>query len=70
MTNLKPKSKPFSVALVLLLINFYRRYLWALFPSKCRYTPTCSEYTYQQVQKLGTIKGLSLGFKRILSCHG
>ena len=35
----------------------------------CRFNPTCSTYTYQAVLKYGTIKGLFLGFKRILRCH-
>ena len=35
----------------------------------CRFTPTCSEYTYQAVEKYGAVKGLWLGFKRIIRCH-
>lgn len=35
----------------------------------CRFTPTCSEYTYQAVKKYATGRGLWLGFKRILRCH-
>lgn len=35
----------------------------------CRYTPTCSEYTYQAVKKFGTIKGLLKGLWRILRCN-
>jgi len=35
----------------------------------CRFRPTCSEYTYQAVEKYGTIKGLFLGLKRIIRCH-
>ncbi|MDO8497389.1 MAG: membrane protein insertion efficiency factor YidD [bacterium] len=35
----------------------------------CRFSPTCSEYTYQAVEKYGSAKGLWLGLKRILRCH-
>ena len=35
----------------------------------CKFYPTCSEYTYQAVEKYGTMKGLFLGFKRIIRCH-
>jgi hypothetical protein len=35
----------------------------------CRFTPTCSEYTYQAVEKYGAAKGLFLGLKRIIRCH-
>lgn len=35
----------------------------------CRFTPTCSEYTYQAIEKYGTINGIILGLKRIIRCH-
>lgn len=35
----------------------------------CRFNPTCSEYTYQAVEKYGVIKGIFLGLKRIIRCH-
>lgn len=35
----------------------------------CRFTPTCSEYTYQAVNKYGSFGGLWRGLKRILRCH-
>ena len=34
----------------------------------CRFKPTCSEYTYEAVEKYGVIKGLWLGLKRFLRC--
>lgn len=35
----------------------------------CRFTPTCSEYTRQAIEKYGTIRGTYMGFKRILRCR-
>ena len=35
----------------------------------CRFYPTCSEYTKQAIIEYGSIKGLYLGFKRILRCR-
>ena len=35
----------------------------------CRFRPTCSEYTYQAVERFGVIKGIFLGSKRVLRCH-
>lgn len=62
---------------LLVLIRFYRRFLsfdtgllrW-LFPSirTCRFSPTCSEYTYQQITNHGTITGLARGLRQILNC--
>jgi len=36
---------------------------------QCRFYPTCSEYTYQAVEKYGVGKGVRLGIKRISLCH-
>lgn len=38
-------------------------------PYGCRFTPTCSEYAYQAIEKHGIIKGGWLGIKRIFRCH-
>lgn len=62
---------------VLLLIDIYRQFLSFdhgllsfLAPGgACKYSPTCSMYTRQMVEKYGAIKGLKLGGKQILSCH-
>ncbi len=35
----------------------------------CRFSPTCSNYMYEAVEKYGVIKGLYLGVRRILRCH-
>jgi len=41
-----------------------------LFPyGFCRFHPTCSEYTYQAIDKYGVIKGVYLGTFRILRCN-
>ncbi len=35
----------------------------------CKFTPTCSEYSYQAVEKHGLIKGVWLGTRRLFRCH-
>lgn len=40
-----------------------------LVPTHCIFTPTCSEYTMEAVQKYGVVKGLWLGIKRLIRCR-
>ena len=54
--------------LVVATIKFYRR-LPLPTHAACRFTPTCSAYTLQAVQKYGSIKGLWLGLKRVVRCN-
>ena len=35
----------------------------------CKFSPHCSEYTYQAIEKLGIIKGLRKGLGRIIRCN-
>lgn len=53
----------------ILLIRVYQRGISPLFPSTCRYEPTCSHYSVEALQKHGLWKGSILSIKRIGSCH-
>ncbi len=55
--------------LILALIRFYQRYISPGLPPSCRFYPTCSQYTYQAVERYGVVKGGWLGIKRILRCQ-
>ena len=50
------------------LIRCYRA-VFAWLPSSCRYYPTCSHYTEQEIQKYGLLRGSWMGAKRISRCH-
>lgn len=55
------------------IIKFYKKFicppLEKLFGGGCRFTPTCSEYTIQALERFGTLKGLRLGFERFVRCN-
>ncbi len=51
------------------MVRFYQIILSPLMPAACRYSPTCSQYTIEALQKHGLFYGGFLGLKRILSCH-
>ena len=55
--------------LFIFLIRIYKLVISPMFPARCRYTPTCSEYGLQAIQKYGPFKGGWLTLKRIGSCH-
>jgi uncharacterized protein len=54
---------------VLFLIKLYRKYISPLSPPTCKYTPTCSMYAIQAIEKYGLLKGGTMAFFRILRCH-
>lgn len=49
------------------LLKIYKKYISRGY--NCRFVPSCSEYTYEAVDKYGTIKGLWLGLKRVVRCN-
>jgi len=55
--------------ILLLLIRVYKMTLSPLLGRHCRFLPTCSEYTYEAVERFGAGKGAYLGLRRILKCH-
>lgn len=62
-------DRSFMAKLFLLLVNFYRYAISPLFPSRCRYYPTCSSYAKEAIIKYGAWTGGKLAIKRILRCH-
>ena len=54
---------------LLRVIRFYQRAVSPLFPPRCRYIPTCSEYALEAVEKYGALKGGWLALRRISKCH-
>lgn len=51
------------------LVRGYKRFISPLLPPTCRFTPTCSEYALEAIQKYGALRGGWMALKRILRCH-
>ncbi len=51
------------------LIRFYQLAISPWTPPSCRYTPTCSRYGLEAVERHGALKGGWLAVRRILRCH-
>jgi hypothetical protein len=50
-------------------IRLYQRLLSPLVGARCRFYPSCSEYSARAILAHGPFRGLYLGFRRILRCH-
>ena len=51
------------------MIRSYQVTLSPLLPSSCRYTPSCSRYAYEAIERYGALRGMWMGTRRILRCH-
>ncbi len=54
---------------VLGLIRLYHTVLSPYWPGTCRYTPTCSHYAREAVERLGPWRGSLLALRRLLRCR-
>ena len=61
--------KNFFSLIFIFPIKIYQILISPLLGPSCRFTPTCSQYTIEAIQKYGPFKGGWLGFRRILRCH-
>ena len=51
------------------LIRFYQTRISVHTSPKCKFYPTCSQYTYEAVERYGALKGGAMGLWRILRCN-
>ena len=65
---MKKRFRPLT-KLFILLIRLYQITLSPWLGKSCRYTPTCSNYGLEAIEKYGAFKGGWLTFKRVLSCN-
>ena len=50
-------------------IQLYQQVVSPYLASACRYTPTCSQYSWKAIQRHGVIKGSWMGLKRLARCR-
>ena len=51
------------------LVWLYRATLGALFPTTCKYHPSCSQYAIDALRRYGLVRGSVLAGWRLLRCH-
>lgn len=55
--------------ILLKLICFYQTSISVHTSPKCKYFPTCSQYTYEAIEEWGALRGSLMGIWRILRCN-
>jgi putative membrane protein insertion efficiency factor len=55
--------------LILDFLRFYKSWISPFLPPSCRFTPSCSTYAMEAVEKYGAVRGSWMGFTRILRCQ-
>ena len=55
--------------LALATIRVYQRAISPYLPRACRFEPSCSQYSYEAVQKHGFLRGAWLAVRRLVRCH-
>jgi uncharacterized protein len=54
---------------LILLVRVYQLFISPFLPPACRYTPSCSAYAIEALQRHGALRGGWLALKRIARCH-
>ena len=55
--------------LMMIVIKSYQFFISPIIGPRCRFAPTCSQYTLESFEKHGFFRGLVLSLKRIGKCH-
>ena len=55
--------------IIIFIIKLYQLFISPLFPPRCRFYPTCSQYAIEAIKKYGIGKGGFMILKRISKCH-
>jgi len=55
--------------ILIALIKGYQNIISPMLGTKCRYTPSCSQYAIEAIKKYGPFMGSWYGLKRVGSCH-
>jgi uncharacterized protein len=56
-------------AVLIAPIRVYQRVISPMFPRRCKYHPTCSQYAVDAIREWGAVRGLVLAGWRLLRCN-
>ena len=55
--------------LLVMLVRGYQLAVSPLLPAACRYTPSCSQYAVEALERHGALRGTWLVMRRLGRCH-
>ncbi len=55
--------------LAIAAVRFYQRGISPLLGARCRFSPSCSQYMIEAIEKYGLVRGIVKGTWRIMRCH-
>jgi len=55
--------------IVIAFLKVYQKIISPIYPSSCRFYPSCSNYAIMSVEKYGVVKGLLKAIWRVLRCN-
>jgi uncharacterized protein len=64
-----PRGRSAGVTTALFALRCYKAYLSVLFAGSCRFEPTCSQYSYEAIERFGVARGTWLTLKRLARCQ-
>jgi uncharacterized protein len=50
-------------------VRFYQRFVSPAIPQRCKYHPSCSQYSVTAIRRYGILRGLILSAWRLLRCN-
>ena len=56
-------------SLALLLLRGYKLFISPLLGQTCRFSPSCSSYSMQAIERFGFFRGSHLTARRLMRCH-
>jgi len=63
----RPAESPRRILVALL--RAYKAFISPALPPACRFTPTCSEYAREAIERYGALRGSWLALRRLARCH-
>jgi uncharacterized protein len=64
----QPPRPGLPARVLLVPVNFYRKWISPVLPPSCRFEPSCSAYAVEALTTHGALRGFYLTVRRLLRC--